>query len=239
MKSEQHENFWVIIPAAGKGLRMGASIPKQYLSIGEKTILEHTITKFANLALIQQIVVVIQSDDPCWQKLKHVQHQPIITAKGGQTRAQSVLNGLGALIDRAKPNDWVLVHDAVRPCIRYQMIEHLIESLANHEVGGLLGIPVVDTLKQTNAKSEVLQTISRDSIWCAQTPQMFRFQLLFTALRHAMENKINITDEASAIEAMGKTPKIITGDSRNIKITNSTDLSFAKQYLEEDIVCSV
>lgn len=221
-------NYWVIIPAAGIGKRMGTEIPKQYLKLGEQTVLEHTISRFQNLPHIKGIVVCIAPNDPFFDQLSF--SEQVMLAQGGKERSDSVLNGLKYLEKHAKENDWVLVHDAARPCVRKSDIEKLMFELQNDEVGGLLAVPVRDTMKRTN-NHQVKQTVSRENLWHALTPQMFRFQLLKTALETAVEKQQMITDESQAIEFLGLYPIIVEGHADNLKITHPNDLELAKLFL--------
>lgn len=221
-------NYWVIIPAAGVGKRMGTAIPKQYLKLKERTVLEQTISQFQNLSQISGIVVCIAPEDSFFNQLSISQH--VMITNGGKERSNSVLNGLKFLEKYVKENDWVLVHDAARPCVRTHDIEKLMFELQNDEVGGLLAVPVRDTIKR--AKNQYVETtVSRENLWHALTPQMFRFNTLKLALETALKQQQVITDEAQAIELLGLTPKIIEGHADNIKITHPHDLQLAHLFL--------
>ncbi len=222
--------YWVIIPAAGIGSRMGSVCPKQYLQLQGKTILQHTVERF-NLPIISGIVVCIAEHDNYWDKL----NLPIsvMRAAGGKERCHSVLNGLQILQQHAQPDDWVLVHDAARPCVRQTDIETLITKLANHPIGGLLALPVRDTMKRSNSIAEIVATVEREGLWHALTPQMFRLKLLFNALQTVLNNNELVTDEAQAIENQGLKPLLIAGHADNIKITHPQDLTLAELYLRE------
>jgi 2-C-methyl-D-erythritol 4-phosphate cytidylyltransferase len=221
-------NYWIIIPAAGIGKRMGTEIPKQYLKLGEQTVLEHTIQRFQNLPQIKGIVVCIAPDDLYFEKLA-ISKQVMIT-NGGKERCDSVLNGLKYLEQYAEENDWILVHDAARPCVRKSDIEKLMFELQNHEVGGLLAVPVRDTMKR--AKNQCVEmTINRENLWHALTPQMFRFKILKTALETTLEKQQIITDEAQAVEFLGLSPMLIEGHADNIKITHPNDLQLATLFI--------
>ena len=223
--------YWVIIPAAGVGTRMGVDNPKQYIVINDKTIIEHTLDCFLQREEIEKIVVAIANDDPYWSTLAVAKHEKIFTAPGGKERFQSVLNGLTVLSDKADDDDWVLVHDAARPCLNQQAINRLIDELRSHDVGGILGLPCRDTMKRTNTSGEIETTIDRDNIWHAQTPQMFRYKKLLTALEKVVEENTFVTDEAMAMELSGYKPLLITGHPENIKITHKDDLLYAEKYL--------
>ncbi len=224
--------FWVVIPAAGVGSRMQADRPKQYLLLHGKTVLEHTLSRFLDHPKIDGVVVALSESDPYWRELA-LQHRKLITAEGGAERCHSVLNALKVLRKRADVNDWVLVHDAARPCLRREDLDHLILAIQDHPVGGLLGLPVADTVKRTDTVDSVLETVSREHLWRALTPQMFRLGELQEALKSALQNGQLVTDDASAMELAGKKPKMIEGHSDNIKITRPQDLRLAELYLDE------
>lgn len=228
--------YWCIVPAAGLGLRMGADIPKQYLSIEGKTIIEHCVERLASHSLVEKVVVVIGPDDLIWLQTPLADHPKVMATRGGAERVHSVLNGLNMLAGLADDNDWVLVHDAVRPCVRLSDISKLIESfeaLDEGEVGGLLGCPVQDTIKQVSGPLQVEKTVDRSDLWRAFTPQMFRYGQLKQALQNALEQEQAITDESSAMELAGYQPKLIRGASDNIKITTKNDLSLARLIIQQ------
>ncbi len=227
-------NYWVVIPAAGVGSRMQADRPKQYLSLAGRTVIEHTITRFTSHPAISGIVVVVSQGDPYWTELKVDSPIPVMTAPGGAERCHSVLNGLDALQDRAAEGDWVLVHDAARPCLRREDIDRLIGQLADDPVGGLLGLPVADTLKRVGEGERVEATVERDRLWRALTPQMFRLKALREALSQALVDGFLVTDEASAMEYAGHAPRILEGRGENIKITRPDDLPLAELYLQAE-----
>ena len=168
--------YYAIVPAAGSGQRVGASLPKQYLKIAGKTVLEHAVNTLANFPLIEKVVLALDEQDHHWQKLHFNCPPKILTTLGGKTRAESVLNAMQMISEYAEADDWILVHDAARPCLRSSDIARLIETVGDHPVGGILGIPVSDTLKLV-IDSEIIKTQPRDDLWCAQTPQLFRFKL--------------------------------------------------------------
>jgi 2-C-methyl-D-erythritol 4-phosphate cytidylyltransferase len=224
--------FFALIPAAGSGSRMGAALPKQYLPLAGKTVLYHALSNLCRHAAIERVFVVLAQNDrqfgACdWQPFAH-RLAPLYC--GGETRAASVFNGLLAGRDEIGADDWVLVHDAVRPCLGIEIIERLIETVRNEPTGGLLALPVVDTLKRGDAEGYVRQTEARDDLWQAQTPQMFRYRLLLEALRAIAPAAA--TDEARAIEQLGLRPRLVTGDSRNIKVTYAQDLALAETLLK-------
>ncbi len=224
--------YWAVIPAAGVGSRMQADIPKQYLQVLDKTILEHTLEQFCNHPSIEAVVVVISKDDPYWPTLDIKEHPKIKTTEGGSERCHSVLNGLVSLQQFADSNDWVMVHDAARPCLFRNDIDKLIHQIADHPVGGILATPVRDTMKRSNQEHEITETVSRESLWHAMTPQVFRLKSLLMALKSAIDGGILVTDDAQAIELTGVKPLLISGPLYNIKITHMGDLSIAEHYLK-------
>lgn len=227
---------WVVIPAAGYGARMGTIIPKQYLSLAGKTVLEHTIERWLALARIEAVVVVVATNDPYWPTMSLKQHPKIHTVFGGLERMNSVLNGLQYLQQRADAADWVLVHDAARPCVRHSDVSALMDAVKSHPVGGLLACPVRDTMKRSQAGAdstiEVLETVQREQLWHALTPQMFRLGLLSSALSAAHDQGWSVTDESAAIERLGLPPLLVEGARDNLKITYPEDLALAEFYLE-------
>jgi 2-C-methyl-D-erythritol 4-phosphate cytidylyltransferase len=225
------QNHYAIISAAGVGMRMGSGQPKQYLKIAGKTIIEHAIVPFLSSPQIKKIVVVLNPTDNTWKTLPIAHHEKIITTQGGEQRSHSVLNGLHALKTIATSNDWILVHDAVRPCLAMEDLDKLMQSLASHAVGGLLGVQVRDTLKRVDRNNQITATISRDNLWHALTPQMFRYEKLLHALQAAIASKQLITDDAAAIELIGERPLMIEGRRDNIKITYPDDLLLAEKIL--------
>jgi len=201
--------FWGIVPAAGVGKRMNADRPKQYLVLknppsplqkgGDLTVLEHTLTRLIESAVFEKIIVAISDGDPYWHELPISKHDKIIRAEGGKERADSVLNALAAIENQATADDWVLVHDAARPCITSHDIEKLISELCDDDVGGILALSSHDTLKEADG-NQIVSTLNRNRIWRALTPQMFRYGALKSALALTQGNA-EITDEASALEA--------------------------------------
>lgn len=222
---------WAIVPAAGSGNRMNTSVAKQYLQILGKTILEHTLERLLKCGELEGIIVCLSESDESFKRLEISKHPKVKSIIGGVTRANSVLNGLRFLQAKAHQDDWVLVHDAARPCLRPELISAMIEQLENDAVGGILAIPAKDTLKRANADQIITETIDRTAVWQAQTPQMFRIGLLTDSLTQALQKGFEITDEASALEWAGYSPRLIEGDAANIKITTPEDLSLAEFLL--------
>ncbi|HET8707125.1 MAG TPA: 2-C-methyl-D-erythritol 4-phosphate cytidylyltransferase [Pseudomonadales bacterium] len=225
--------YWCILPAAGKGTRMGVDRPKQYLSLLNKTVIEHTLERLLSVSQIEKIVVALSPEDQAFETLAIATHPRILLTTGGKERCHSVLNGLTALTSQAQANDWVLVHDAARPCVRKSDIEKLMQQLQTHAVGGILGYPVRDTMKRTGKDNAIIDTVDRDGLWHALTPQMFRYALLKEALDEAISGSKLVTDEASAIELSGAHPVMVEGAQDNIKITRPDDLRLAELFLTE------
>jgi 2-C-methyl-D-erythritol 4-phosphate cytidylyltransferase len=224
--------FWGIVPAAGVGKRMQADRPKQYLPLAGKTVIEHSLSRLLDTNIFQAIAVAISPEDPYWPELAISHNQQIIKAEGGRERADSVLSGLIFLQEKAADNDWVLVHDAARPCITKNDVIKLQNSIQNDAVGGILALPSHDTLKMVE-DGQITATIDRNTIWRALTPQMFRYGALKSALQDAFEKGLAVTDEASALELQGLKPKIIAGRPDNIKITRPEDLQLAEFYMDQ------
>jgi 2-C-methyl-D-erythritol 4-phosphate cytidylyltransferase len=225
--NSQAPRYFALIPAAGVGARMAASGPKQYLKIGGKPMLRHAIDAFLFSELIAHTYVVVSADDPIIDSVVP-SHGVTVLRCGGATRMETVRNALAALGPTLRPNDWVLVHDAARPGLDDALIEKLITATGEHPVGGLLALPVVDTVKRSIGGE--LGTVSREGLWLAQTPQMFRYQLLRDALAAARDPN-QITDDASAVEALGLSPKLVEGHPRNMKVTLPSDVRIAEMYL--------
>ncbi|WP_374090940.1 2-C-methyl-D-erythritol 4-phosphate cytidylyltransferase [Methylomicrobium lacus] len=223
--------FWAVVPAAGVGKRMQSDRPKQYLELAGKTVIEQTLTRLLDAEVFSAIAVAISVEDPYWPELELSRHPQVLTAPGGKERADSVLSALKSLQDRANHDDWVLVHDAARPCITSEDIHKLIATLADDEVGGILALSSHDTLKDVQDNA-IVGTLDRRHIWRALTPQMFRYGMLKVALTEAEGNPM-ITDEASALELKGLKPKIVEGRPDNLKITRPEDLALATFYLEQ------
>ncbi|MCC5797404.1 MAG: 2-C-methyl-D-erythritol 4-phosphate cytidylyltransferase [Methylophaga sp.] len=227
------EQFWAIVPAAGTGSRMQSDKPKQYLLLQQQTVLMHTLNRLLSHPQISGLVIAIAKDDPWWSSLEIPADWPLLIAEGGQQRSGSVLNALDRLAGEQVGDPWVLVHDAARPCLRHADINHMIRSLATDEVGGILAMPITDTVKRATMDGRVAETVPREALWRAATPQMFRLQQLRQALRQAIAAGINVTDEASAMEYLGYQPKLIAGHADNIKITLPQDLPLADLFLQQ------
>lgn len=223
--------FWVVVPAAGSARRMGAAVPKQYLPLAGRTVIEWSLAPFLAHERTAAVVVVLAEQDQRWPQTTLAGDARVVTTNGGAERMDSVLAGLQALQDRAAPDDWVLVHDAARPCLSATDLDRLLNELNDDDVGGLLAAPVVDTLKRADDGGRVSQTVPRAKLWRALTPQMFRRDLLQRAIQSARAKGIAVTDEAQAVEALGLQPKLVAGDADNIKITLPEDLPRAERIL--------
>ena len=222
--------FWAVIPAAGVGARMAADRPKQYLQLGGRTILEHSLGCFLDHPGLKGLVVSLAIDDPYWPTLACATDPRIQRADGGSERSGSVLNALLQLNALgASDDDWVLVHDAARPNLSRDDLDKLLAELADDPVGGLLAVPARDTLKRIGADGRVAETVDRSLIWQAYTPQMFRFAALHRALADALVAGVAVTDEASALEWAGQAPKLVEGRADNLKITRPEDLEWLRQ----------
>lgn len=224
-----------VIPAAGVGSRMQADRPKQYLKLGEKTILEHTTESLLSHPKIERVVIAISADDAYFDSL-HLSSKRITVVEGGKERADSVLNGIASLSE----NTWALVHDAARPCIEEADITALLDVMHNDDVvGGILASPVRDTMKRALATNDSVEIIAhteeRTNLWHALTPQLFPAGLLKQALQDGLEKGANITDEASAMELAGHKVAMISGSPANIKVTHPADLPLAEFYLRQKL----
>ncbi len=232
--TSQKKTCWIVVPAAGIGSRMGAVCPKQYLPLAGKTVLENTLERLLKLPDIAGIVLVLHAEDHHWNTMSLAQNPKIHKIIGGDERCNSVLNALDFLARKAATDDWVLVHDAARPCVSLDSIIELVDVVQQHSVGGILGVPVSDTLKQVEGGS-IQSTANRNLLWHAQTPQMFRLGLLQTCLQRALSEGKVITDESSAVECYGYHPLMVQGRSDNIKITRPEDLAIAAMLIQQQL----
>lgn len=221
---------WAVIPAAGIGERFGAAIPKQYARLHHKTVIEYALMALGSSTHIEAITIALRANDQHFSSLD-MPAKPFKTVTGGESRAHSVLSALHALHAVASKEDFVLVHDAARPCLTTSDVNKLVEAVVPHAVGGILAVPVSDTLKKVQ-QSTIVDTVNREQLWRALTPQMFRYGLLLDAISHAVNNNVMITDEAQAIELQGKQPCVVEGDVRNIKVTTQKDLQMAELFLK-------
>ena len=226
--------YWAVVPAAGSGRRMASGVPKQYLSLHGSTVLEHTLNTLFACAPIEGVVLALSPGDACWPEIApRFAGRNLACVAGGEERCHSVLNALRHLRGFAQERDWVLVHDAARPCVRVEDVITLIETVGDDPCGGLLGVPVSDTMKRSAVDSRVAETVDRQALWHAQTPQMFRLGLLQSALEQALAQGRVVTDESAALELAGQRPCLVRGRTDNIKITVPSDLALAEFYLRE------
>lgn len=225
---------WLVVPAAGIGTRMKSELPKQYLTLGHRYLLDITLSRILDQLDFAGCMVPLNARDRWWQDTEASGDDRIQTCTGGEERVHSVLSALHALQEQAQPDDWVLVHDAARPCLHSGDLSRLLTALSDHPVGGLLAAPVTDTLKQADSgePARVDTTIDRRHLWRALTPQMFRFGALTRALEQCLSRGYTVTDESSALEMMGDRPVLIEGRPDNIKITVPSDLELASFILE-------
>ncbi len=232
----ENKSFWAVVPAAGIGKRMQADRPKQYLELQGRTVLEHSLLRLLNLPAISGVVIALDHNDHFWPKLEFSHSKPVLTVDGGSERCDSVLNALKMLEQQNQQSTneaWVLVHDAARPCVRKSDLDKLIELASHDDHGGLLALPVRDTMKRQKDNNRVQTTVDRKGLWHALTPQIFKLSLLRQSLEMALEKGMQVTDDASAMELAGYSPLLVEGHEDNIKITRPFDLTLANLYLKE------
>lgn len=230
---QEAPRFWVVVPAAGHGLRMGGEIPKQYLPLAGCAVIEIALKCFLAHVRIAGVTVAIAEDDSWWQRHQpRVSGKPLRITQGGKERAHSVLNALHSLRDELLADDWVLVHDAVRPCLHVEDLDKLMQTLERDPVGGILAAPLTDTVKHVDDTHMIHDTPDRRKLWRAFTPQMFRYGLLQEALESALASGYTPTDESAAIEALcPNRVSVVEGRNDNIKITKPADLALAAAIL--------
>lgn len=214
---------------------MGAGMPKQYLDLNGRSVLDHTLERVLLHPKLDGVYLALSDEDEYWGDSDYADHPDIVRVSGGSERCFSVLNALDQLSSRADVRDWVLVHDAARPCVRRVDIDHLIDLAGSHDTGGLLGVPVRDTMKRTDKTDLITETVERNNLWHAYTPQMFRLGMLHDAMRGAINAGVLVTDEAGAMEWAGHQPLMVEGRPDNIKITRPEDLPLAAFYLQRQI----
>jgi len=211
---------------------MGADRPKQYLDLSGRMVIEHTLEQFAGHPRIAGVTVTLAPGDDWWSKVRLANGLEVNVCDGGEKRFESVLNGLNVLKENgAGEQDWVLVHDAARPCVRREDIDRLVDAAMAHSVGAVLGMPVRDSMKRTEADNSVRETVSRVGLWHAFTPQIFRLSPLRLALQRALEEGAEVTDESQAMERMGGCPLMVEGHADNLKVTTPFDLELAQHVL--------
>ncbi|HET6603142.1 MAG TPA: 2-C-methyl-D-erythritol 4-phosphate cytidylyltransferase [Xanthomonadaceae bacterium] len=222
---------WVVVPAAGRGARFGGELPKQYLPVFGRPLIRHTLDRLALHPRVTGVIVALAPLDPHWPGWTEVRGKPLRTCLGGGDRARSVLAGLHALPAQVREKDWVLVHDAARPCLRADDLERLCAHGMAHDVGAILAAPVHDTLKRAGRDGAIAATVARRGLWRALTPQLFRRGLLTHALEAAIAAGAAVTDDASAVERLGLSPLLVEGAADNIKVTEPADLALAEFVL--------
>lgn len=229
-----NEKVWAVMPAAGAGRRMLASRSKQYLPLAGKAMIEHSLECLLSEPTIEKIFVAVSEEDDHFALMEVAYNPRVEQVIGGAERMDSVLNALQAMDGIAQPADWVLVHDAARPCLPQVDLKKLLEKGRQHKVGAILASPVVDTLKRCAPETdEIAETVDRSGLWRALTPQMFRYGLLRVALEQCQMRHLPVTDEASAMEHLGRRPLLVSGNPCNIKVTYPDDLALADFYLRE------
>lgn len=229
-----HRQHWLVVPAAGIGQRMAADRPKQYLQIHHRFILDITLSRLLATGCFDGAVVPLHPDDTWFASTGSASDRRVRTCMGGADRSDSVLAGLAALSGEVDDNDWVLVHDVARPCLALEDLVRLMQTVENHAVGGLLAAPVTDTIKrQAPGVRQVAETVSREGLWRALTPQQFRYGMLKQALEEAGAQGRLVTDEASAMEMAGHAPLLVPGRADNIKVTVPEDLALAGWILQQ------
>ena len=223
--------YFGLVPAAGSGSRFGADVLKQYSPLAGKPMLAHAIERLLAVPEVEVAFVVLAPSDTEFRKRDWSAFGSRVAPLycGGASRRDSVLNGIIAAASLVDPNDWMLVHDAVRPCLGTPELRRLIDEAGGDEVGGILAVPVADTLKRANGERRIVATEPRDGLWLAQTPQMFRHGMLLRALR----DSVHATDEAAAVEALGHKPRLVEGSSKNLKVTFPADLEIAERILRD------
>ncbi len=230
-RDRQDVRFWAVVPAAGRGSRMAEVMPKQYLPLAGVSVLHRALAPLEAEPRIACIVLVVAPDDPFGNDYRPLTAKPLTVVHGGAQRCDSVANGLRALDGKAEERDWVIVHDAARPCLHRDDLTRLLDTLSSHPCGGLLAAPIHDTLKRAAPDGGVLETVDRGGLWRALTPQMFRFGLLRDALAAAAATGSKVTDEAAAMELAGHAVQLVEGRPDNIKVTRSADMEQAEKII--------
>ncbi len=228
-------SYFALVPAAGSGSRMGddakGKVPKQYLPLLGRPLIDHALAALCAVPRIVRVFVVLAPDDAHWSRHDRSALGPKLAPLfcGGATRAESVRNGLRATASQVSSDDWILVHDAARPCLAGWHVQALIDAVGDDEAGGLLAVPLADTLKRADPDGRISATVPREDLWQAQTPQMFRHG----ALRRALESHTGVSDEAGAMEAQGFRPRLVAADQTNLKVTYPLDLRLAAWILQQ------
>lgn len=233
MTTDRSTECWAVVPAAGTGQRFGGELAKQYVQVHGRCVLSWTIEALLTVSSIRRIVVALASGDEVWPQIGFARHPRIITCRGGATRAESVRNGLRRLTTEQGAGLYqpVLVHDAARPCVTPSEIERLLAEVGDHPDGGLLAMPVRDTLKRADDAGRVAATVNRAGLWQALTPQLFPLGRLLAALEQAAADGVEVTDEAQALERIGGHPRLVEGALQNIKLTHPSDQGLIERIL--------
>lgn len=220
---------FALVPAAGQGTRMGDALPKQYLPVAGRPMMFHSLEALAAVGRIDHVIAILSPLDRHWGAHDWSAFPDKIEAlfAGGASRGESVANALALLAGRAAADDWILVHDAARPCIATRLVEQFLDEVGDDPVGGLLAMPLADTLKRAEDSMRVGETIPREGLWRAQTPQMFRYD----TLRRGLARTPGATDESQAVESLGQMPRIVQGENANLKVTFADDLPLAEMIL--------
>lgn len=239
LNNDKLHGLWAVVPAAGAGLRMGGDIPKQYLPLAGKTVLEKTLEKLLAVEAVSTIVVALSEQDEYWEASAMSRHPRIQRCMGGSERSDSVLNALQHISAQVstEQSPWVMVHDGARPCVTVERIQALAEQAWSRGCGAILAAPVTDTVKQVAIDQHIDATRDRSSLWLAHTPQMFPLRQLKAALQYCREHNIAITDEAAAVEAFGGKACVVSDRRDNIKVTMPEDLAWAEFILENQTIC--
>jgi len=221
--------IFAIVPAAGQGTRIGDAVPKQYFPLAGKPMMFHSIETLAGVARIDAVLVVLSPLDRHWGAHDWSAFPDKIEAvfAGGAERSHSVVNAIAHLEGRAAKDDWILVHDAARPCLTASLVEQFLDEVGEDPIGGLLAMPLADTLKRAEETLRVASTVPRENLWRAQTPQMFRYDLL----KRALARRPDATDESQAVELLGHAPRLVQGESTNLKVTFAEDMPLAEWIL--------
>lgn len=225
-----------LIPAAGRSVRFGGTTLKQYAHLSGRPVLAHSIEAVFRHPRVLSVTVALSADDGIYQQLIRPHYPAVQTVEGGETRAETVLNGLQSILENQPDCEWVLVHDAARPCLSRDDLERLLEEGLESETGAILAVPVHDTLKLAGEDGRIERTVDRSRYWAAQTPQLFPIAQLHANLRAVLEAGEGPTDEASAMESAGVRPRLVLGSAGNIKITGAEDLALAQFILQRQMV---
>jgi 2-C-methyl-D-erythritol 4-phosphate cytidylyltransferase len=220
---------FALVPAAGQGTRMGDALPKQYLPVAGRPMMFHSLEALAAVGRIDHVIAILSPLDRHWGAHDWSAFPDKIEAifAGGASRGQSVARALEVLEARVAPDDWILVHDAARPCLATELVEQFLDEVGDDPVGGLLAMPLADTLKRAQESMRVGETVPREGLWRAQTPQMFRY----ATLRRGLAKSPDATDESQAVESVGQMPRIVQGENANLKVTFAEDLPLAEMIL--------